>query len=186
MKETRFKIKGAEIILVNKGENQGEIQIKGKTKGSFSMYWGAMGGTIEDFMVKINSDYFSSKLLGSINSQVFCEKETFKNLRQYIKENIDFRVDRGSLFRKDLNKVLRDFQRKCKEHGTPTYFIESFEYNLSIIDFYLIEERYDKCRMREDFVAMSGEPWLFIGTKESDTSKWLKTIHAGIKRKLKQ
>lgn len=67
MKETRFKIKGADIILVNKGINQGEIQIKSKTKGSFSMYWGAMGGTIEDFMLKTNSDYFSGKLLGSIN-----------------------------------------------------------------------------------------------------------------------
>lgn len=186
MKETRFKIKGAEVILINKGTNQGEIQIKGKTKGSFSMYWGAMGGTIEDFMVKINSDYFSSKLLGSINSQVFCEKETFKNLRQYIKESIDFRVDGGSLFRKDLNKVLRDFQRKCKEHGTHTYFVESFEYNLSKVDFRLVRERYDRDKMKYEFDAMFGEPWLFIDTKESDTCKWLKTIHAGIKQKLKQ
>lgn len=186
MKETRFKIKGADIILVNKGINQGEIQIKSKTKGSFSMYWGAMGGTIEDFMLKTNSDYFSGKLLGSINSQVFCEKETFKNLRQYIKENIDFRVDGGSLFRKDLNKVLRDFQRKCKEQGTRTYFVESFEYNLCLVDFYLIKERYDRDKMEDEFDAMFGEPWLFIGTRESDTCKWLKTIHAAIKRKLKQ
>ena len=179
-----FSIGGTEITFENKGENKGEITISDKEKGTYQMYWGAMGGTLQDFILRINEDYFTDKLLGVRSTQVFDAKGTFKELRKFIREELDLPWYKHLDFQKDLREKLSNFQKNCEEINSDRYFVESFDFNVGTMpDFYLIEDRWERERIERDFKGIS-EPWHFIQTKESQEAKWLKSLHFKIKRKL--
>ena len=55
--------------------------------GAYANYWGAMGESLESFIISINSDYFAKKLGKNLFS--FCPKSTVKNLRKAIKEEYE-------------------------------------------------------------------------------------------------
>lgn len=48
----RYKLKSGEVTLENKGEGKGEITVKTNYFQS-SAYFGAMGSSIEEFMLRI-------------------------------------------------------------------------------------------------------------------------------------
>ena len=179
-----FLVSGTEITLENKGENQGQVTISDSKKGKYQMYWGAMGATIQDFILGINSDYFASKLLDTRNSNVFNPAGTFKELRKFIRDELDLPWYKHLDFQKNLREVLNSFQSQCEEINDERYFVDSFSFYLSTkLDFYLIDDRAERNRLEDEFKNIN-EPWHFIQTKESQETKWLKSIHAKIKRKL--
>ena len=179
-----FFIGGTEIILENKGENQGQITVNDKDKGTYQMYWGAMGGTIEDFLLQINSDYFTDKLLGVMSTQTFDCKGTFAAVRKFIRQEIDLPWYKHLDFQKNLRDELNYFQERCTEYNSDQYFVDHFsDYLDRRLKFFLIDDRWERERIEKDFKNIS-EPWHFIQTKESDTAKWLKSLHSKIKHKL--
>jgi hypothetical protein len=179
-----FFVSGTEIILENKGENQGQITINDKERGTYQMYWGAMGGTIQDFLMRINSDYFTDKLLGVRSTQVFDVKGTFAAVRKFIRTELDLPWYKHQEFQSNLRENLNQFQERCEEYDSDKYFVDHFhDYLYRYPSFYLIDDRFEQERIESDFQNIS-EPWNFIHTKESQEAKWLKSLHSKIKRKL--
>lgn len=172
------------ILLENKEYGQGKITVSNINYGEFDMYWGAMGGTLEDFLCRINEHYFTDKLLGHISGQVFAPKGTFREVRKFIREELDLPWYKHMEFQKDLRKKLSYFQERCEEYGSEQYFVEHFCDNLERrLDFHLISDRWERESIEKDFESIN-EPWHFICTKDSRTTKWLKKLHGQIKEKL--
>ena len=179
-----FFVGGTEIILENKGENQGQITINDKELGAYQMYWGAMGGTIQDFLMRINSDYFTDKLLGVRSTQVFDVKRTFAALRKYIRTEVGLPWYKHQEFQSNLRENLNLYQERCEEYNSEKYFVDHFtDYLCRYPSFYLIDDRFEQERIEGELHNIS-EPWNFICTKESQEAKWLKSLHCKIKRKL--
>jgi hypothetical protein len=179
-----FFIKKTKIILENKDENQGKIIIDDPDKGIYENYWGAMGGSIQDFILRINDEYFTNKLLGARSNQVFDAKGTFKELRKFIREELNLPWYKHLEFQKDFRKKLNNFQKNCEYMNSDKFFINNFDFNIGTMpSYHLIEDRWERERLENDFKNIE-EPWHFIETKESEESKWLKSIHFKIKQKL--
>lgn len=185
MNTTTFTIENAIITLHNKEINQGSISIKNKaTAYSYEMYWGAMGGTIEEFLISINSDYFTDKLLGKRSMQVFDARGTFKNLRKFIREELDLPWYKHLDFQKDLREKLHSFQERCDDFNSSEYFVENFSHFVQYtLNYYRISDDHDRSVVEEAFNSIS-EPWEFLDTKYSSESKWLIKLHSKIKKKL--
>jgi hypothetical protein len=179
-----FFVGGTEIMLENKGESKGEIKIIDPERGTYTYFWGSMGSDIQGFMVRINGHYFLDKLLGHRASQVFDVKKTFKELRRFIRYELDLPWYKHLDFQKDLREKLSNFQTNCEEINSDRYFVDSFDFNVGTMpDFYLIEDRWERERIQRDFNNIS-EPWYFIQTKLSEEAKWLKLLHSKIKKKI--
>lgn len=179
-----FFIGGTNIILENKGPNRGQITIINNEKGIYNMFWGAMGGTIEEFITRINEDYFTDKLLGVRSTQVFDVNRTFTNVRRFIREELDLPWYKHIEFQKDLRNYISTFQERCAEYNSEKYFVDHFhDYLYRYPSFYLIDDRWEQKRLEDEFNNIS-EPWGFIATKDSKESKWLKSLHKTIVKKL--
>ena len=179
-----IKIGSTLITLEDKGEGKGKIKVYDPKMGSYEMYWGSMGSDLKEFLCRINSCYFSDKLLGYSSGQVFDVNGTFRNLRKFIREEIGLQWYHHMEFQKQLREVIRDFQDNCKEFESEKYFIDSFSFHLSTMpDFYLIENRFERDEIESVFNNIS-EPWNFIETKGSKELKWLKMLHGKLKKKL--
>jgi len=182
----RLKIDETEIFLEELGENKGKIIIANPYGHNYSMYWGSMGGTLKEFIVSINSDYFSDKLLGHISREVFCAKGTFRNVRKFIREELCLPWYKHMEFQKDFREKLKQFEENCIEINSEQYFVDQFNYYFSTApNFHLIEDRWQMQDVESDFSNIS-EPWHFIATKESDQTKWLKNLHKKLKKELKK
>lgn len=182
---TKFFIGDTEITLEEKGENKGEITVKDYRMGIYSMYWGAMGGTLKNFILRINEDYFTDKLLGVHSMYVFDIKATFKELRKFIRHEFNLPWYKHTEFQKDLRVKLKNFQDNCEEYKSERYFVDDFNFYLGIQpDFYLIEDKFECNHIEKSFKSIE-EPWSFIQQKDSDTTKWLKKLHNKIKLKLR-
>lgn len=177
----QFKIQRTIVTLENLGENQGRITIGNQYSKIYEMYWGSMGGTLEEFLLRINSDYFANKLLGVHSMYVFDSKKTFKELRRFIREDLDLPWYKHQEFQKRLRESINLFQEHCTSDD---YFISHFSWYLNHrLDYHLIENRWERDRIEKDFNNIT-EPWHFIQQKESDETKWLKNLHKKIQNKI--
>lgn len=183
---TRIKIGNTDIFFEDFECGKGKITVSDTLGHNYSMYWGAMGGTIKDFILSINDDYFTSKLLGSRLTEVFCAKSTFRAVRKFIREDLDLPWYKHIEFQKHLREVINDFQDSCIENEGSNYFVDQFSfYFRSRPNFYLIENKWERERIEKEFNEIS-EPWLFINTKESEESKWLRKLHSEIKKYIQE
>jgi len=55
----KIKIKGVDIILEDKAPNQGKVIVSDNNGNNYSMFWGAMGGTLQEFICRVNSSNFA-------------------------------------------------------------------------------------------------------------------------------
>lgn len=176
----KIKIKGVDILLENIDTNQGKVIVSDNNGNNYSMFWGAMGGTIQHFICRINSDYFADKLLGTEKTQLFNVKQTFKELRRFIREDLDLPWYKHLEFQKDFREILKSFENECLENPYDRFFVDNFHSYFSYKqNFYLISDRYECSRIENDFKSLS-EPWNFIQTSESEKTKWLKYLHKQI------
>jgi elongation factor P--beta-lysine ligase len=181
----RYKVGESDIFLEELGENKGKITVSDVYGHNYSMYWGAMGGTLKDFILQINSEYFVNKLLGSIDSQVFDTKATFKNVRKHIREEIGLKWYEYMDFQKQMREVLKDFENNCIscEEKNSSYFIDNFKSSfIDRLDYYLIEGFFEKSYLESDLKNI--EWWYLTQTKESPKYKWLEKLHCELKKKL--
>lgn len=182
----KLKISGTEIFLEDKGPSAGKITIQDKNRGNYEMYWGAMGGMITSFIMSIDEYYFTNKLLGVRSTQVFDVKATFKDVRKYIREEIDLPWYAHKEFQADMREKLSNFQIDCTEYNSEQYFVDHFfDCFESRLSFYLIEDRWERHRIERDFKSIS-EHWNFIQKKESSESKWLRSLHKKLKQRIQK
>jgi hypothetical protein len=74
----KIKINNTDIFLEDFGDNKGKITVSDTYGYNYSMFWGAMGGSLKDFLCSINSEYFADKLMGSQSNNEMDVKKTFK------------------------------------------------------------------------------------------------------------
>jgi len=178
----RLQIGTTDVFIEEIEMNKGKITISDHDK-NYSYYWGSMGGTLQEFLCRINADYFASKLLGARNALDMNVKSTFRDIRKYIVDDLDLHWFMHMEFQKDMRKRLNEFQNRCAEINNPEYFVNNFHSFVDDLDYSLIECRFDRKEVEENFKSIS-ECWHFIVEKESNEYIWLKVLHVSIKNRL--
>lgn len=175
----KIRIGNTDIFLEDMGEGKGKITVSDTYGYNYSMYWGAMEGTLSEFIKRINSDYFANKLSGAADSQVFSSKLTFRELRKHIRTEI-LPWYKHMEFQKDMREKINDFEQECEsEEG----FVNSWPWFIRGLNYYLIDNRFDRENIEDEFKSII-EPWHFIHTEESPAYKWLKNLHIKLKKQL--
>lgn len=85
----QIKIDDTDVFLENFGVGNGKITISDSYNHNYSYHWGAMGSCIEKFLLGITSDYFARKLIPDWDERVIDVAATFKNLRGFIRDELD-------------------------------------------------------------------------------------------------
>jgi hypothetical protein len=178
-----IRIEETEVILKELGEDRGKVIVSNADR-SYSYFWGAMGGTLKQFLCEINEDYFTDKLMGARSTQVMDVKKTFAEVRKHIREELRLPWYEHQEFQKDMRERLKSFQRQCEETPVDRFFVDHFYNFIKSLDFYLIEQRYDQERMEEAFNEIT-EPWHFFAETDSPDCLWLKDLHRKIKKAIK-
>jgi hypothetical protein len=177
----KIKISNYEIYLENFEFGKGKIMI---TDGinNYSYFWGAMGDTLEDFIIGINSDYFSNKLIDYRSFYSFNVKKTFTILRKHIKQEI-IPWYKHMEFQKQMRYELNKFENYCKNNDSETFFVNYFSTFVNSLDYDLIEGYFDRKDIEDEFKSIT-EPWHFIMNSESDEVVKLKKLHNQLKKYL--
>lgn len=148
--------------------------------GTYSMFWGATGtANIADFIIEINPEYFSSKLLGSIGITEFCKKNTFASLRKHISDLLPWYEHLD--FQKSMREKIKIFQNDVNDSNSFLYGINKV---LEGLDFFLIDNRIDREVLESEFKAI--EAYDFIEHKYSSKYNYLMKIHNQLCKYLKR
>lgn len=174
-----FKINNTDIILQDHGNNKGKIIISLWDKYNFSHYWGAMGGTLKEFLLSINVDYFVTKLCPAGRWEVFDGKKPATRTRKEIKEFLQWYEHRD--FQKHMREEIKKIEVMEDEYEFQSW-AESFIDNL---DFYLVD-RVDRELLKSDFEGMMCEWRNLIAKTDSPEAKFLSDLFPKIKKHLKQ
>lgn len=178
----RIKIENTDVFLEDFEPNQGKITISDTHGHNYSTYWGAMGSNICEFIIRINGQYFADKLLGSINSQVFDSKKTFKAVRRFIREEFCLPWYKHIEFQKQMRETLKDFESRCESEND---FVSNWQgHFIDKLDFYLIGDKYDRQSIESDFQSID-TVWDFMETKYSPEYKWLIRFHTKLIKAIK-
>jgi hypothetical protein len=179
----RLKIDNTDIFLEELGEGQGKITISDTYGHNYSNYWGSMGGTLKEFLCRINADYFANKLLGKSSMYEMDVKRTFTAVRKYIREEIGLKWYQHLEFQKHMREELKSFENDCvSQEQFVNNFFSSF---VDRLYFYSIEDRYKRESLEKYFKGIS-EHWHFIHSKESREYFWITKLHKQLKRKLEK
>lgn len=177
----KISIGTTDIFFDNTGPGKGKITISDHDWGyNCSYFWGAMGEntTLEEFIKKINTDYFTGKLLSREEAWEFDKKKTFAALRKYIKEVLPWYKYQD--FQKDLRERIASFQQECADDRD---FVNSFPYFARNLEYYLIDDKYESQAV-ENFIIGIEEPWNFIEERPSHKQIWLEKLHKKLKKVL--
>lgn len=181
----KLKIGNTDVFLEDFETGRGKITISDTYGHNYSMFWGAMGSTIKEFVCRIDEDYFAQKLIPATDKRIIDIKSTFKEVREFIRTELDMPFYREMEFQKDMREKLKDFQNECEEMGK-RWFVDSFNTSfVNSLDFYLISDRWEKEEIESNFKGIS-EPWHFLIEKPSNNYKWLVSFHKKLVKKLKK
>lgn len=183
-KITHIKIDGVDIYLHDYEFGRDKITISDSWGNNYSYFWDAMGNCISDFIKEINSNYFANKLIGYKSNYEMDVKNTFTEIRKYIKNEMELPYYKHMEFQKNMREVLKNFQETCEEHNDKNFFVSTFFSNfINRLNYYLIDNRYERNRIEESFNSIS-EHWYFIVDKPSKEYQWLKKFHKKLISKL--
>ena len=178
-----IKINKTDIFLEDFGEGKGKISITDIDGYNYSTFWGAMNSPLDDFLYKINSDYFVKSLISSFKSQEIDINGTFRNIRKHIREEIMPWYENME-FQSDMRKKLNILKEKCINNDSQEYFVDKFFDFLNQLDFNLLNDLHSY-GIEKNFKSIN-EPWYFIETKKSREYIWLEKLHLQLKKKLKK
>jgi hypothetical protein len=181
----KIKIDDTDIFLDDMGENCGKITISNAYGHNYSTYWGSMGGDLSDFLLRINSDYFTNAMLGHLSGKEMDVKKTFTTVRKYIVNEIGLPWYKHQEFQYDMRRILNRFQQGCEDINSDHYFVDNF-FNSFVnrLDFYLIENRRDREELKSAFEGIT-EHWYFIENKPNQNAIYLNKLHKKLQKHLK-
>jgi hypothetical protein len=174
----KITIGQTDIILENTRENQGKIIVSDGYYGAYNFFWGAMSGTIEEFICHINAEYFAGKLCN--NMYVFDAKASVKNVRKYIREEMSYELPWYEFMeaQKDLRKEIKKLLG-CSCGDEFIQMIQMIPDNIYISDY---DEEKEFKEIIEDI--FKNEPWHFISEKSSPEFMFLYNLHGKLKKVL--
>lgn len=182
-----IRIGSTDVVLQDLGDGKGKIIISDDEYGyDFSYYWGAMGKdtTLISFIQSLSSDYFVKKLSHNIKGP-FDARRTFSALRKYIQECFQYELKwyEHMAFQKDFRKKLKQLQKEVSCADEFVFRLKSFSNEL---DFYLIEDRYERERLEKLFedIFSNSEPWYLIEHETHNEELFLEKFHYKLKEKL--
>jgi hypothetical protein len=147
--------------------------------GAYTYYWGAMGGSMEEFLCSINKEYFVDKLCQKTG--VFCAKESTQNVRRHIRKNLpDLPFWKFMEAQKEMRKYIKDLE-SCQSEQEFISICGDIPNAIMCFDLSYKEEKEFKDIIRDVFTC---EPWYFIGEKPSRESEWLSELHGKIVNQL--
>lgn len=176
-----LRIDSTDIFLDDKGEGKGKITISDMWMGAYNCYWGAMGGSLEEFLLGINSSYFVDKLCRS--QWVFDGKLSAKNIRKHIREELAHKLPYWKFM--SAQKELREKIKELESCSNQNEFVDACKRipdDLMCYDLSREEEREFKDIIRDIF---TNEPWNFIEEVESREAKWLAGLHVKLQGELR-
>src|ERR1700761_5725172 len=130
---TNIKIDTTDIILMDVGSGRGKIIISDTSRQFTSSYfWGAMGSSLPDFLLRINSDYFVRNLTTARHGE-FNARKTMSAIRRWLRTDCEFRWYEHMEFQKDLRYELNSIQRSC---GSVNEFVSQMQYLSTSLPFW--------------------------------------------------
>lgn len=180
----KLTIGDTDIFLEDFETGRGKITISNVWGHNYSYFWGSMGCPIAEFISKMSDDYFAGKLCN--HKHVMDVKGTFQQLRKFIRTELGLDWYKHLEFQKDMREKLNDFQRDCEEYPSQQYFVDSFSSFLDRLDFYLIDDKFDREYLQSDFKTGCSECWYFTSTKPSPEYIWLQKLHGNLKKHFKK
>lgn len=166
----KIRLKETDVFFDNQGLGKGKITVS-NWQNSYSCFWGTMGSNLQEFITRINSDYFAQKLLGSRNMYCFCPKKTMRNIRAMIKEEIAWYEHME--FQKEMREKIKEY---FSDNESSSDFVYSWGIFVNSLPYDLIECSYDREEVKSIFEGYS-EPWHLIGETTSNEYNWLKSFH---------
>lgn len=176
-----LKIGSTDIFLDDQGHGKGKITISDGWMGAYNYFWGAMGGSLEDFLLSINTSYFVDKLCRL--PYQFDGKLSARNIRKHIRTELAYELPYWKFM--DAQKELREKIKELENCESANEFVDAccrLPDNLLCIDLSYDEEKEFKGIIRDTFTS---EPWHFIEESESREAIWLADLHSKIKAELK-
>lgn len=184
---TKLRIKETDILLEEIMPNKGKIIIAGYNL-NYSYQWGSMGGTLKEFICRINKSYFASNLIGLAKTQIMDVDKTFTAIRKYIREELGLPWYKYRDFQKDMREKLKEFQKECADieyMPADIYFVENFFRSfVDRLDYYLIKDRWEQEEIKKTFNYGFTEQWNFIENKPSPEYLWLEDLHGKLKSEI--
>jgi hypothetical protein len=179
-----LRIDKTDVILKDYDDGQGKIIISNDDFGyNFSFYWGSMGKNtnIKKFLQETNSSYFVNKL-GLCGDGDIDVKRTVRNIRKYIREEMDLPWYKHMEFQKDMRERLNNLEGIIYSPDNFVYVWDNFvKYSL---DYYLIDDKFEREEIESAFKGIC-EPWYFIANKEHRENIWLDKFHEKLVKHLK-
>lgn len=179
----RLKVGDTDVFLEDCGPNRGKITISDVWGHNYSYFWGAMGGTIRQFLISINKEYFASKLMGAKVESVVDARKTFAGIRKHFRVELDLPWYKHQVFQADMREKLKSFQSQIEERPDPESFVDRFYLFINCLSFHLIDDSFDMKRLERDFKDID-EPWHFIEYGPHPEYKWLLEFHGKLKEVL--
>jgi hypothetical protein len=175
----KIKIGEVDVILEDLGEGCGKVIIASGLYNS-SYYWGAMGGSLKEFLNSINSQYFANKFCS--NTWELNAKKSVKNVRRHIREELSYELPWYKYMeaQKELRKEIKALEN-CYDKHDFVHQLSNIHNNVLALGL----DRYDK----EEFIGVlentfTCEPWNFIGETVTPEYKWYKNLHKQIKKEI--
>ena len=169
----KIVIDETDIILDDIGENQGKIIVSNHFVNA-SYYWGAMGMNLENFILKINEDYFVRNLCS--NRLVFSAKKSIQNVREEFKKEFPFY--KHMEFQKELRAELKRIEKTCESEYQFVDEMQNLKYK---VDFDLIKDKFDK---EEIINFLTFEPWHRIAKVLSPDAIFLQELLPKLKKEI--
>jgi len=175
------KIKGAEVTFEDYGNGKGKITINDWGFNG-SAFWGAVGESLFDFLLRINEDYFVSNL-GSHETGEFNKKRTFANFRKQLREVLPFYTEM------EWQKETLRYELKWKqEHEVydDRSFVDIMGRFHKDLYYYNIKDKYERKEIEETIAGVCSECWHYIIHDEHREVKYLKDMFKHIKKAIKK
>ncbi len=173
-----IKIDEAEIILQDLGDSQGKLIVAHPWYNG-STYWGAMGGTLKEFLMRINEDYFTGRLSNS--KGVINMKSTMRDVRKAIREELPWYKD--TEFQKELREKLNDIQSNCENDHQ---FVDAMNGLPESLMYYDLESYKREKEIKQLLKDILSEPWHYIVHGESPEQKFYRQLHKKLVKHLKK
>lgn len=177
MNTTTLRIGKTDIILNDYEPNKGKIIISNSPNLNFSYYWGAMGGTLKEFLLDINESYFIMKLHPASHGDIDIDK-TMAEVRKWWKEESGIAWWQEMELQKQLREEFNTIQSHC---DSEQYFVELMS---KISTSFYFPKKMFKSDFEEALDALSCEPWNFIIHREHQEHKWLRKLFYDLKKEL--